>query len=115
MAQNRDATATIANAASLSGAICLGAGVPLAVQMPAAFTGTELTFQGSIDNATFQNIYDGAVELSVTVAASLMVGLPASVLAGWTYLKLRSGTAGSPTAEGGARTLKVINRVETAT
>lgn len=110
---NRQATATIANGASLSGAVCLGQGVPLSIQMPSAFTGTALTFQGSNDNSTYQNLYDDAGnELTVTVAASRNVLLPASALAGWTFLKVRSGTSGSPTTEAAARTLKINNRVE---
>jgi YD repeat-containing protein len=111
---NRDATVTIANGASLSGAVFLGAGVPLAVQMPAAFTGTQLTFQTSHDGTTYQNMYDDSGnEVAVTVAASRNVALPASMMAAWRYLKLRSGTAASPTAEGGNRTIMLVNRLET--
>lgn len=109
---NRTATATIASAASLSGPVCVGAGVPLAVQMPAAFTGAELTFQGSVDGTTYQNVVDGGSEVSVTVAASQNVPLPASVLAAFTFIKLRSGTAAVPTAEAADRTLIIFNRVE---
>jgi hypothetical protein len=113
MGLNRKATATIANGASLSGAILLGAGVPLALEMPAAFTGTSITFQGSDDGVTYQNLYDDAAqEITVTVAASRNVTLPASLLAGYKFLKLRSGTAGSPTAEGGDRTIGIINRLD---
>jgi hypothetical protein len=91
----------------------LGAGVPLAVQMPASFTGTQLTFQTSHDGITYQNLYDDAgSEIAVTVAASTNVALPASVMAAWRYVKLRSGTAGTPTAEAAERTLKIINRIE---
>lgn len=110
---NRDATVTIANGASLSGAVMLGAGVPLAVQMPAAFTGTQLTFQTSHDGSTYQNLYDDAGnEIAVTVAASSNVALPASVMAAWRYVKLRSGTASVPTTEAADRTLKLINRLD---
>jgi hypothetical protein len=113
---NRQATVTIANGQSLSAAFCVGQGVPLSVQMPAAFTGTALTFQGSGDNTTYQNLYDDAGnELSVVVAASRNVKLPASDLAGYPFLKIRSGTAGTPTTEGADRTLLVNNRVESYT
>ena len=108
----RSATVTIANGASLSGAVMLGAGVPLAIQMPAAFTGTELTFQGSNDGITFYDIYDGGAELSVTAAASQNVVLPASALAGFNRLKVRSGTASVPTAEAAERTLTLNKRVD---
>lgn len=110
---NRTATVTITSGQSLSSGFCIGAGVPLAVQMPAAFTGTEITFQGSLDGTTYQNVYDGAFEVSVTVAASRNVGLPASSLAAYTYLKLRSGNAATPTAEAGTRTLTISNRLDT--
>jgi hypothetical protein len=109
---NRTAAATIASGQSLSAAICVGAGVPLAVQMPAAFTGTSLTFQGSIDGTTYQNVYDGSMEVSVDVAAGRTVVLPAAALAAFPFLKIRSGTAGSPTSEGGDRVLTVLNQVQ---
>jgi len=108
----RDATVTIANGASLSGAVSLGAGDPVSIQMPTAFTGTQLTFQVSHDNSTFQNLYDAAgSEVTVTVAASRNVPLPSPLQAGWRYLKIRSGTAATPTAEGGARTITLINKI----
>jgi hypothetical protein len=111
---NRDAAATIANGASLSAAVFLGAGAPLAVQMPAAFTGTQLTFQTSHDGVVYQNMYDDAgSEVIVTVAAGTNCALPASIMTAWRYVRVRSGTAASPTVEGGARTLYLINRLET--
>jgi hypothetical protein len=110
---NRTATVTIANGQSLSAAFCLGQGVPLSVQMPAAFTGTSITFQGSNDNSTYQNLYDDAGnEITVLVSASRNVKLPAADLAGFSYYKIRSGTAGTPAVEAADRTLVVHNRVE---
>lgn len=111
---NRDATVTITTGTSLSAAVSLGGGVPLAIQMSAAFTGTQLTFQTSHDGVTYQNLYDDAgTEVTVTVAVSTNCALPASIMAAWRYLKVRSGTSATPTVEAGTRTLALINRVET--
>jgi hypothetical protein len=105
--------ATIANGASLSGAIAVGQGVPVAILMPGTFTGTSMTFQGSLDGTTFTNLYDtSGTEVSITVAASRLISLEAIFFPAIPYLKVRSGTAGSPTAEGGARTLSIVTRRE---
>jgi len=109
---SRTATVTIASGQSLSAAVALGAGVPLAMQIPAAITGTELTVQGSLDGITYTDIFDSGVELSIPVLASQNVVLPASALAGFSYFKFRSGTASVPTNQGAARTLVLHNRVD---
>jgi hypothetical protein len=52
------ATATIASAATTSGAITLGANTITGMVLPAAFTGTALSFQVSADGATYGALYD---------------------------------------------------------
>lgn len=103
-------TATIANGQSLSGAVDLGTMRLFAIVMPATMTGTSLTFQASHDGSTYNNVYDdGGNELTYTTAASryIVVSSPAKWI-GIRYLKVRSGTSGSATAEGGARSITLV-------
>lgn len=101
------ATATIANGASLSGAVDLGAGNRLAaIYMPATWTAGGLTFQVSYDGVTFAELQDDTgATISLAVTASVMRRL---VLAEWLafrHLKIRSGTSGTPVNQGGDRVL----------
>ena len=102
------ATATIANGASLSGVIDLGGRKLVAIDMPASWTAASLTFQASIDGTNFDNMYDGATERSVTVAASYYSMLNIGDWIGVRYLKIRSGTSGTPVNQGGARVLTLV-------
>ncbi len=102
---------TIANAASLSAAVDLsGAGV-LRILMPASWTAANVTFQVSQDNSTFYDLYDrSGNEVVVTAAASRAIIMVPSDFAGFRYLKIRSGTSGTPVAQGGSRTVTLITK-----
>jgi hypothetical protein len=108
-------TATIANGAALSGAVDLGQNRLFAVQMPTTWTAAGLTFQASSDGITYFNVFDDSsvpgtfIETTWTAAASQyqVVASPAKWI-GIRWLKIRSGTAGVPVNQGGARTLTVI-------
>lgn len=68
----------------------------IGIVMPAAFTGTALTFQGSADGQLFQQVFDDTgAALSVTVAAGRCVGLDTKALplASWAFIKLVSNAA----------------------
>jgi hypothetical protein len=108
-------TVTILNGASLSGDLDMGPESKLTgVIMPAAWTAASLTFQGSNDGVAFANVYDdGGTELSLTVAASRSVGLRRDArlaIAPWRYLRIRSGAAGAPVAQGADRVIEIISR-----
>jgi len=101
------AVATIANGASLSAAIALSPDMAVvSIQMPAAWTTANLTFQGGADGVTYADLYklDGT-EYSVVAAASRYVKVPLGDLLGMAYLRVRSGTTGTPVNQGAARTL----------
>lgn len=106
------ATATIALNGSLSAAINLGGYRVAAIVMPAAWDTAAITFQGSHDGSTFQDVYnDAGTELSLTTAASRNVALRADAAAAlrpFGIIKVRSGTAGSPVTQTAARTLTLI-------
>ncbi len=109
-----DRTAAIAESAALSAALDLGGfrgQQIIGIEMPAAWTAAALTFQVSGDGTNYHDLYDDAGnELSFTVAASRMVSFTEdkrSILSRWRYIKLRSGTTGTPVNQDAARTLRV--------
>jgi hypothetical protein len=107
----RKITCTIANGESLSGAVDLDELVPVRIDMPATWTAASLTFQVSDDNSTFRNLYDATVEVRATsAAASVAIALDPILFAATRYIKVRSGTSGTPVSQGGARTVTIIAR-----
>jgi hypothetical protein len=99
-------TVSIANGATVSSAIDLQGRGLVQVIMPAAFTGSAITFQASPDNVTFQALYNTAnTALSMTVTQGRTYMISPSDLVGVRYLKLVSGSA-----EGAARTITLVSR-----
>lgn len=84
---------------------------PIHVLLPALFTGTTLTFQVSHNGTDYYNLYDMAGEVSAVVAAGVAVALDPAKFFGWNYLRVRSGTAASPSAQAAKRTISLIGRV----
>lgn len=99
---------TIANGVSLSDAVDLRGRKLVAIIMPAAWTTASLTFQGSVDGTNFFNVYDGAAERALPVAASYYSTLAIVDWVGFRYIRLRSGTAGTPVNQGGTRTITLV-------
>lgn len=100
----------IANGASLSAEILLPVATPVAIMFPATWTAANLTFQARPDGGdTYGNVYDAsAVELTVGGAAGRFIVLPPMSFTGIKYLKIRSGTAGSPVNQAAERTLQLV-------
>lgn len=104
-------SATIANGASLSGAVDLRPyGSPARLVIPAAWTTANITVQTSYDGVNFNDLYDSlGTEYTVTVGgASRSVMLPLADFIGVEWIKLRSGTTGTPVAQGAARTINIV-------
>jgi hypothetical protein len=101
-------TATIANGASLSGVVDLGGRKLVAIVMSGSWTAASLTFQASPDGVTYYDVYDGATERSISVAASYYSALAIGNWIGFRHLKIRSGTTGTPVNQGGARVLTLV-------
>jgi hypothetical protein len=102
---------TIALNGSLSGAVRLAGMLLVGLVMPAAWDAANLTFQGSIDNVTFNNVYDDAgTEKTAVAAASRHLLIVAADFAGIEWLKVRSGTAGTPVVQTAARTITLVVR-----
>lgn len=103
--------ATIANGASLSGAVNLGGEALIRLQMPAAWTAAKITFQVSDDDVTYRNIVkeDGS-EYELTVAASTEIILIWTNFIGVKYMKIRSGTAAAAVNQGASRDIGLVTR-----
>jgi len=96
----------LAAGASLSDPIDAGDLRAARVQIPSAWTTANLTFQTSIDGVTYADLYDGnATEYTIQAAASREILLPMVDFLGVRYLKIRSGTSGTPVAQAAARKL----------
>ena len=105
-------TATIANGASLSDAVDCGEGSLVGIVMPAAWTAAGLHIAGSVDGTNYYPLFDTAAnEIGITTAvASYMYAFDPGLAQPPRYIKIRSGTAGTPVNQGAARTLYVIAR-----
>ena len=80
--------------------------------MPAAWTAAGLTFQAASESeGTFNDVYDDAgTELSIAADASRVVVNKDLMqkLKGLQYVKIRSGTTGTPVVQIDERTLTLV-------
>ncbi len=107
------ATATIANGASLSGAVFLGDKVLSAIQMPAGWDAAALTFQVSNDGGTTWNELLDATGTAITVAspaAAKRYEVDATQFKSSLFLKVRSGTSSVPVNQTASRSLILVAR-----
>lgn len=106
MVDIKEFSVTILNGAQDSDAIKIVPHLPVALVMPAAFTGTAITFWVSDSLAgTYVQVYNAGTAVSATVAASRHVILDPTQFYGARYLKIRSGSA-----EGADRIVKILAR-----
>jgi hypothetical protein len=106
-------TLTIALNAALSDQADLEGYALVGILMPSAWTAASLTFQvAATSGGTFCDVYDDAgAEVTVSAAASRYIGLTtadALCLSAARFLKLRSGTTGTPVNQAAARTITLI-------
>ena len=108
-AGTQSVTATIASGATgLSAAVDLREyGTLIGISMPGTWVAANLTFQTSADGGTtYQNFYDSVGnEYTVTAAASRNIMINAADFLGVRYLKIRSGTSGTPVNQTASRDL----------
>jgi hypothetical protein len=104
-------TVTIAAGNSLSNGVDLDGVNLVAIVMPTAWDGTSITFQASHNGTDWFNLHDAAGNaITVTVAASRYIQLDWQRFLGIRYLRIRSGTAASPTNQTATRTLRLVCR-----
>ena len=101
-----DKVATIAISTTTSDAVDLDGLALVGLHMPAAFTGTALTFSVNDGEGTYNVLADGAgADVSKTVAASKFINLAPSDFAGVNKIKLISGSS-----EAAAREIRLVLR-----
>ena len=92
------ATATVASTETVSGAVDTRGYDAFGVVVPSTFDGTEISFQVSADNSTFQALYDITGQLvTMPVAASRSYDLPGELTA-WPYFKIVCATPQASTS-----------------
>ena len=103
-------TVTIANGTSLSGAANIGTLGLFAIQMPAAWTSANLTFQVSMDGTNYFNLFDdtGAEVTWVAAAPNIIQSTNPGRWLPFSYIKVRSGTSGVPVNQGADRILTLV-------
>ena len=99
-------TPVISNGTTTSNAVDLLGQVLVQIQIPAAFTGTAISFQSSHDDTTYQALYnDSNTQLSITVGAGRNYNIAPTDFAGCRYLKIVSNAS-----EGSDRSIRLILR-----
>jgi len=97
--------ALIANGTSLSGVIDLGEAQVVAIVTPAAWTAAGLAFQGSVDGTNFFSVVSSAgAEATITTAVNQCILVTQALPR---YIKVRSGTQGTPVNQGADRLLQL--------
>jgi len=114
--QNRNQqTATIANGAALSDAVYVHGSVVVGIRMPAVWDAANLTFQVSMDDVTYLDAYSsaGAEHVVTVTGVDTHIWVDPSAFAGYRWIKVRSGTTGTPvnqTTGANARLILLITR-----
>lgn len=105
----RKAVAKIAKDGSITGVIDLAGYALCGIQMPAAWTAADLTFQVSHDGQTFADLYDhDDNEVAVKVDAARFIQLNPQDWLGVRFLKIRSGSAQTPTTQDAERIIVLV-------
>lgn len=104
---------TVPDAADgLGPAVDLRAWKLVAISMPADWSAADLTFQGSADGTTYWNLYESDdAEVTVQAAEDRFIafsGAEKDFLTACPYLKIRSGTSGTPVDQNAARVLTLV-------
>jgi len=100
---------TIASGTALSAAVDMRGYVPYGIQMPAAWTAAGLSFEVSDDGAAFADLYDATAEYTLAAGVSRAIGFPGgNIFTGFKYIKVRSGTTGTPVNQGADRIIDIL-------
>ena len=109
-------TITFPLSSSVSGPVRLNGLSVIGYIMPASWDAADLTFQASVDDTTYNNVYtDADAEYTVQAAASRYIIADSVELRGIDYLMVRSGTSGSAVNQENGLTAQTLQLVLKAT
>lgn len=105
-------TLTIASGAALTEELNTLGAVPVAIKTPGTWTAANLTFLGcEVTGGTYCDVYDDAgTEYNVAANTARWIILNPAAFASFQFIKIRSGTTGTPVNQGGARSVIVALR-----
>jgi len=89
---------TIANNTNQSTSVDLSGLCLVGIHVPTGFDGTALTFQTSLDDATYVDVNVNGTAYQITVAAAKYEVVDYTKFLGVRFLKITSGTTQSPAA-----------------
>src|SRR5262249_33926456 len=99
------------NGTAISPAVDLTQYSLVGLVMPSGWTAANVTFQGSVDNTNYFDLYDSGAEVNLgAAAASRYLLLNPATFAGLRYVNVRSGTGGTPVTQGDDRVLRLVLR-----
>lgn len=105
---------TIANGTSVSGVLDLDKTSIVGFIAPAAWTTAALNIEVSVDNSAWETTvldqYGAAVSSWSAVVAGAAYSVDVVSMMAWRYIRLRSGTSGSPVVQGADRVFTLITR-----
>lgn len=105
-------TITIASGTALSGEIDLGSYQLAAIYMPSSWDAANISFQATTTSGgTYQDLYnDGGNEVVIVAAAGRTISVNAAAMsvAPLRFIKVRSGTTGTPVNQTSNRTIVLI-------
>lgn len=107
-----DLTVTISEGSSLSASLTLNRRPPLSIIVPAGWDTAVITFQVSQDGVSYYELIDqdgDVVQLEPAAGRMMRVDNPEQ-WEGFNYMRIRSGTSGSPVTQTADRTLTVTVR-----
>lgn len=90
---------TVSTTVAMQGNRC-----PIAILTPAAINGANFTFQGSVDDNSYFQIFDEGSAYSIAVGTNRFIGLKRQPFEGVRFLRVVSDSA-----EAASRTITVIN------
>lgn len=101
--------AVIASGQAVSGVIDLEQLNIVGFLYPTSWTAADITFQVSPDGVTYGDLLsDAGVEVKKPVTAGKFIGVSLPELSGARYLKVRSGTSGTPVNQAAERTISIV-------
>ena len=99
---------TIANGGNLSGMAELHGATIAALILP-TIDNAAITFQGSGDRINFKNVYDDqGNEVSIVASTGDRAVRAPAVVGSFKYIKVRTGTSGTPVNQTAARTIGIV-------